>query len=120
MQSINRSILNPGFFGLFFGTASGSLMVLIIALRHWEHPASSWIVTGALLCLIGYFLVTVVFNAPLNNQLDKVDATASKAEEAWTDYLNHWQFWNRVRMIATFLAAASFAMGALKMRLSAR
>ncbi|MGB6221383.1 MAG: anthrone oxygenase family protein [Haloferula sp.] len=115
MQSINSAILNPGFFGLFSGTATGSLGVLVIALRHWEHPASSWIVAGALLCLIGCFLVTASINVPLNHQLDKVDPSAANAAEAWKDYLTRWQPWNHVRTIATLMAAAAYAVGALKM-----
>ncbi len=73
MQSINATILNPGFFGLFIGTATGSLTVLVVALRHWGHPASFWVAAGALLCLGGCYLVTAGINVPLNRQLDQVD-----------------------------------------------
>lgn len=115
MQSINRDILNPGFFGLFAGTAAGSLAALILALRHWQHPASLWVVAGALLCLVGCYLVTAGINVPLNHQLDRVDPASAEAAQAWTDYVGRWQPWNHVRTYALLLAAASYAIGALKM-----
>lgn len=115
MQSINRAILNPGFLGLFAGTAAGSLAVLAVAIGHWQHPASGWIVAGALLCLVGCHLVTAGINVPLNQRLDGVDAAGPGAARAWQDYLARWQPWNHVRTLATLLAAACYAIGALKM-----
>ena len=115
MQSINAAILNPGFFGLFVGTATGSLAVLVIALRNWQHPASLWIIAGALLCLVGCFLVTASINVPLNHRLDQVDPAGSQAGEAWKTYVARWQPWNHVRTITTFLAAVCYAVGALRM-----
>jgi len=115
MQSINATILNPGFFGLFIGTAAGSLTVLVVALRHWGHPASFWVAAGALLCLGGCYLVTAGINVPLNRQLDQVDPADPGAAEAWVNYLGRWQPWNHVRTIATFLSAVCFAIGALNL-----
>ncbi|MGI9241057.1 MAG: DUF1772 domain-containing protein [Verrucomicrobiales bacterium] len=115
MQSINTSILNPGFFGLFLGTATGSLAVLVVALRHWQHPASFWVASGALLCLVGCYLVTAGINVPLNHQLDEVDPVHPQAQEAWKNYLARWQPWNHVRTIATFMSAVCYAIGALQM-----
>lgn len=115
MQSINTTILNPGFFALFVATAIGSLCVLIVALRHGQHPASLWIGAGALLCLIGCYLITAGINVPLNHQLDLVNPTDPQAIEAWGNYLARWQPWNHVRTIATLLSAACYAVGALKM-----
>ena len=115
MQSINATILNPGFFVLFIGTATGSLMVLIIALGHWQHPASFWVFVGALLCLAGCFLVTAGINVPLNHRLDQVNPTDPLAAEAWEDYLARWQPWNHVRTIATSLSAVCYAVGGLIM-----
>jgi uncharacterized membrane protein len=115
MQSINSTILNPGFFGLFIGTAAGSLTVLVIALKHWQHPASVWIIGGALLCLVGCYLVTAGINVPLNHQLDKVNSAEPEAAAAWKSYLSRWQPWNHVRTVATLLAAACYTIGSLIM-----
>ena len=115
MQSINAAILNPGFLGLFIGTATGSLTVLVIALRHWQHPASFWVFAGALLCLVGCYLVTAAISVPLNHRLDQVDPGDPQAAAAWQAYLARWQPWNHVRSISTFLSAACYAIGALEM-----
>lgn len=108
MQSINTTILNPGFLGLFLGTALGSLSVATLAVFHWNHPASPWIMAGALLYLLGCFVVTAVFNVPLNHQLDTVNAGDPGAATAWADYVSGWQPWNHVRTIATLLSAAAY------------
>jgi len=115
MQSVNAEILNPGFFGVFAGTAAGSVMALIGALRHWQHPASAWVAAGALLLLVGLYGVTAGINVPLNHQLDRIDPGDATAAAAWKGYLSRWQPWNHVRTLAAFLAAACFAIGALRM-----
>ena len=115
MQSINATILNPGFFGLFIGTATGCLTVLVVALRNWGHPGSFWVAVGALFCLAGCYLVTAGINIPLNHQLDKVNPAEPQAAEAWKHYVARWQPWNHVRTIATFLSGICFAIGALRM-----
>lgn len=115
MQSINARIMNPGFLGLFAGTAAGSLLALAGALRYWQHPASIWIVAGSVLLLIGLYAVTAGINVPLNHQLDGVDPADPDAAIAWRSYLARWQPWNHVRTISAFLAAAAFAIGALQM-----
>lgn len=115
MQAINKNILNANFLGLFLGSASGSALVIIIALNHWEHPASSWAIAGAVLFLFGCFLITATINVPLNNRLEKMVPENIDADQEWQSYLSRWQPWNRVRMVSTLLAGASFAICALKM-----
>ena len=87
----------------------------VVALRHWQHPASAWVVAGALLCLIGCILVTASINVPLNHRLDRVDPAGPQAGEAWKTYVARWQPWNHVRTITTLLAASCYAVAALKM-----
>jgi len=115
MQSINSTILNSGFFGLFIGTATGSLTALIVALMHLPHPASYWIIAGSLLCLVGCYLVTARINVPLNHRLDEVKADDPEASEVWGHYIARWHPWNHVRTITTFMAAICLAIGALLM-----
>lgn len=115
MQSINAQILNPGFFGLFAGTAAGAVTALVVAIRHWQHPASAWIAAGAVLLLVGLYLITAGINVPLNHGLDAVNAADLSAATVWESYVSRWQPWNHVRTIASFLAAICFAIGALQM-----
>ena len=115
MQSIKSVILNPWFLGLFIGTALGCLGTLGSAATQWSHPASIWMIAGALLYLIGCFLVTAAFNVPLNDQLDAVDAAAPSAGEAWIHYVSNWQPWNHVRTVTTLLSAGCYLVAALKL-----
>jgi len=115
MQAINSAILNPWFLGLFLGTALGSLGALISAVVQWNHQASGWMIAGALLYLMGCFLVTAAFNVPWNNQLDAVNATDPSAPQAWKAYVTNWQPWNHLRTATTLLAAACYLVAALKL-----
>ena len=69
MQSINVVVLNPSFLGTFMGTAAISLLVAVLAVKWWEMPSAPWLVAGALLYLVGAFLLTSLGNVPLNSQL---------------------------------------------------
>jgi uncharacterized membrane protein len=80
MQSINSTILSPLFLTAFMGTVLLCVVIAVIAVLNWSHPASPYLVTGALLYTVGTFLVTVVFNVPLNDAL--AAAPADSAETA--------------------------------------
>lgn len=105
MNSINRVILNPGFFTAFFGTA---LLCLVLLIAHIDRPL---VVAGALVYLVGSIGVTMVCNVPLNEKLQKVTASAPPDMEAqWRAYRGPWTRWNHVRTVACLLAAALFAV----------
>ncbi|MCH8203139.1 MAG: DUF1772 domain-containing protein [Proteobacteria bacterium] len=110
MQSINIAVLNPWFFGVFFGTALGSIALAIFGVLDWGTPGSAYLVTGSLLYLIGCIMVTIVFNVPLNNALAAVEPDSNEGSEMWTRYLSTWTAWNHVRTAASFAAAATFIM----------
>ena len=77
MRSINRVIQNPIFLGAFMGTALISLMLAVMSMLSWSTPGSYYILAGAALYVIGSFLLTIVFNVPLNNALDASDPTSA-------------------------------------------
>jgi uncharacterized membrane protein len=54
------------------------------------------------------FVVTVVFNVPLNDALAAVKPSTPEAGAVWTSYLKDWVFWNHVRTIASGVASALF------------
>jgi uncharacterized membrane protein len=114
MQAINVVVLNPLFLGTFFGTALLSLVLDIVALMDWSAPWSGYLVAGSLLYFVGTFLVTLLFNVPLNNKLAAVkpDSTEGKV---WTHYLRVWTAWNHVRTVAPLAAMAAFILAFGKM-----
>jgi len=110
MQSINITVLNPLFLGAFIGTAVITFLLAISTYWRWDQPGAVYLLIGCLLYLIGTFLVTVVFNVPMNNALESVVTASSDASDYWTIYLTKWTFWNHVRTAAAFLGATSLIL----------
>jgi uncharacterized membrane protein len=111
MQSINLTVLNTWFFGVFFGTGACCLALGISSLFRWEKPAACYLLAGSLLYLIGTIIVTIACNVPLNDALAAVDPSSADAGRVWTDYLKKWTAWNHLRTGAALAAAALFIVG---------
>jgi uncharacterized membrane protein len=108
MQSINIVIINPMFLGVFMGTGVLCVAMAIMSVARWQQPEAAWLLTGALLYLIGSIGVTMFFNVPMNNALVAADPSSAEGQKIWTNYLSNWTFWNHVRAIAALLSSASF------------
>jgi len=101
MNAINVDIVRSLFMPLFLGTTvAGAALVVMGALRLGEPGAISMIAGGGLY-VIGMFVVTVVFNVPLNDALAAVQPSAPEAGAVWAAYLKDWVFWNHVRTVAS-------------------
>ena len=114
MQSINVVVLNPLFLGAFIGTAVLSLLVVALAIKGWGTPSALFFLVGALLYVVGTFLVTGLGNVPLNDQLAAVSATDPAATTVWEHYLNRWTMLNTVRTVAATVAVLVYAVGLLQ------
>jgi len=110
MQSINITVLNPWFLGVFMGTAAVCLLLAISTYWRWDQPGAVYLLAGCLFYLIGTFLVTVVFNVPMNNALKSTVPASSDASGFWSVYLTRWTFWNHVRTVAAFLGTGSLIL----------
>ena len=115
MQAINVVVLNPLFLGTFFGTALLSLVLDIVALMDWSAPWSGYLVAGSLLYFVGTFLVTLLFNVPLNNRLAAVKPDSAEGKAVWTHYLRVRTAWTHVRTVAPLAAMAAFILAFGKM-----
>jgi len=114
MQSINVVVLNPLFLGVFIGTAATSLLVAIIAIMGWETPAAPYFLVGALLYIVGTFLVTGMGNVPLNNQLASIRVADPAASDIWQHYLDRWTQLNTVRTVCAMAATVVLIIGLIK------
>jgi len=114
MQSINVAVLNPMFFGAFFGTAALSIVLVFFALVNWSNASAVPLLAGSLLYLIGSILVTIVFNVPLNNRLAAVAPESTEGARVWQHYLRVWTVWNHVRTGASLAAAACFIVALVR------
>ncbi|MGH9834781.1 MAG: DUF1772 domain-containing protein [Blastocatellia bacterium] len=106
MQSVNRAAINPLFLTVFFGTAAACGAALIASLLRWHAPGAGYLLVGSLLYLVGAFLVTTVFNVPMNNALAAVAPSDPEGASLWANYLTSWTAWNHVRTAAALAAAA--------------
>ncbi|NES21044.1 MAG: DUF1772 domain-containing protein [Symploca sp. SIO3E6] len=110
MQSINITVINPWFMAAFFGPAVVSLVLAIAALKQWNQPGALYWLAGALFYLVGTIGVTILGNIPLNDALAVVNPDSAEGATLWVRYLTNWTFWNHVRTIAAFVAAALFTL----------
>lgn len=106
MVAINRVILRSLFMPVFFGTALLSAGLGVYAVVRWT-PASLWLIGAALSYIVGSIVVTMIWNVPLNNRIDRADPIADNAA-LWRHYLDRWTCWNHVRTIACLVAAGLF------------
>ncbi len=110
MQTINITVINPWFLGVFMGTALGSVVLAVAGCLNWGEAGALYLVLGGVLYFVGCFLVTVVFNVPLNNALAEVDPASEEGASVWTGYLSTWTMWNHVRTAAPLAAMVFFVL----------
>ncbi len=116
MKNINREIQNFLFLLCFFGSLSG-LFVSSFVFRNSE--VSVYVFSGLFCYFIGAFLVTVIFNVPLNSRLETFDinaATNMTVEEMRADFEKKWNFWNNVRTFSSFLALLCLILACIKLK----
>ena len=116
MQAINRTVLNPIFLGVFFGTAVICVAALIYAFSHWQASGAGWLLVGSVLYLAGVLIVTMVFNVPLNDALADVDVASAEGVRIWQNYVPQWTMWNHVRTVASLAAMAAFILAFCHLR----
>jgi len=111
MQSINITVLNRLFLGVFLGTAAPCLALLVWSLLRWRGDGvSPYLMAGSALYLVGCVLVTIVANIPRNESLASLVPGDPAAESQWARYVRDWTAWNHVRAGASLAAATSFGI----------
>lgn len=105
MQNINREILNPFFFLVFFG----GLITLIIntALQYNNKPGFWFHFASAIIFLIGVFGVTAFGNVPLNDALnnlniDKLNVVELKNFRSY--YEGSWNGYHTLRTVSNIVS----------------
>ena len=108
-QKMNRSIENPLFFVVFFGSfLVGMAAVITNKSVSPEHFRLILVAVG--IYFLGVILVTVFGNVPLNQLMDKTDLANSSLEELQTLRNRFERPWNRFHLIRVLAAMISFAL----------
>ncbi|KWD50440.1 hypothetical protein WL67_32380 [Burkholderia ubonensis] len=108
MNAINVDIVRSLFMPVFLGTTLASLALAILALLDRSEPGAIWIVAGGAIYVLGMFVVTMVFNVPLNDALSATDASSAEGGAFWARYLRDWTVWNHARTVASAAACGLF------------
>lgn len=108
MNSINVEIVRSLFMPVFLGTTVSCAALVVMGLLRMSEPGAAAMMIGGGAYVIGMFVVTAVFNVPLNNALAAVQPSSPEAASVWAIYLKDWTFWNHVRTIASLGASVLF------------
>lgn len=109
MQRINVVVLNPMFFGAFFGTALLGAGCVAASFFPWMPLRSPLLLAAGLLYIVGTLFVTIAFNVPRNERLARLDNESSEASAYWPVYVAEWSAWNHVRTAASVASAVCSA-----------
>jgi len=109
MQIINREVFRTVFMVLLLGMSAISVFLIGYAYLNLSGSASTLIIAGGGLYFVGVFMVSLVFNVPMNQRLDGMDYNSEQASTYWSRvYLPRWTFWNYIR--ATTAAASAICL----------
>lgn len=105
MQNINKEILNPAFFIVFFG----SLITLIVTtyLQFNNKPVFELVLASTIIYLFGTFSVTAFGNVPLNNELDALHIpkfSLLELKNFRTYYESTWNHYHNIRTISGMIS----------------
>ena len=109
MQVINREIWKSVFIALLWGGILITAGLAGYAYLYIPGPATSYLIAGAALYFFGVFILSYLFNIPMNNRLDALSFDSIDAATYWrTRYLPRWTFWNYLRTLTSGGAAVCF------------
>ncbi|WP_076859514.1 anthrone oxygenase family protein [Bradyrhizobium mercantei] len=110
MNAISVDIVRSLFMPVFLGTTLSCAVLAVLGGPRWQEPGAIAMICGGALYVVGMFVVTMVFNVPLNDQLAAADPASTAAAPLWARYLTDWTFWNHVRTITSLAATALLIM----------
>jgi uncharacterized membrane protein len=108
MNAINVDIVRSLFMPLFLATTLASAVLATMAIFRLGEPGALAMLAGGVLYVLGMFVVTMVFNVPMNDVLATVDPASAEAASRWSRFLDSWTMWNHVRTVASTASCALF------------
>ena len=109
-QSMNRAILNPAFFIIFFGPVILLPLATYLNIKP-NYGLKFWsLLVATLLYFVGVMGVTILGNIPLNNSLEALQINSLPADELERFRLGFEGKWNRLNMIRTVTSVFAFLL----------
>ena len=107
MNAMIVDIVGSSFMPVFLLTTLSAASLVVLGVVRWGQPGSALMVIGGVIYVLGMFVVTMMFNQPLNVALAAADP-ASQGVAFWSRYLTEWTMWNHVRTVASTIATGMF------------
>ena len=105
MQAINATVRNGVFAFSFFGAVLFLLLAIAVNLPRWRSRRFLLVALAAVLYIGGGFMVTLLVNVPMNEELARVgEAAPATFAQVRAEYAGPWNFWNGVRTVFSSLA----------------
>ncbi|MFD2725692.1 anthrone oxygenase family protein [Hyunsoonleella rubra] len=105
MQNINKEILNPIFFIVFFGSL---ISLIIVTCLEFNNKPLFWLtLASTIIYLVGTFGVTAFGNVPLNNALEALNINSLSVlelENFRTNYENTWNWYHNIRTVSGLIS----------------
>lgn len=108
-QQMNRTIINPTFFIVFFGPFFLSI-INIYVFRNAPSNIKGLLIAAAIVYTVGVLLVTIFGNVPLNELLDKTNIATASTEDLQTLRATFETKWNQFHTIRTVTAIIAFVL----------
>ena len=116
MQSINREILNPAFFIIFFGS-----LITLFCSTFFTYSVSTtafWVLIIATgFYLVGTVVVTGLGNVPLNNELEALKISELSTQEITEFRMYYESRWNKLHTYRMLFSVFSFVMTMLALNI---
>ena len=114
MNAFTADIGASLFMPVFMLTTLTSTALAVMAVMRWGQSGSVAMLVGGILYVSGMFLVTMIFNQPLNEALAAADPASPQGAALWARYVSGWSFWNHVRTIASTGSFVMFAVALIQ------
>lgn len=108
-QQINRTILNPTFFIVFFGPFFLSI-INIYVFRNASSDIKVLLIAATVIYTVGVVVVTIFGNVPLNELVDKTNLNTASAEDLKTLRVTFETKWNQFHTIRTVTSIIAFVL----------
>ncbi len=110
MQSINREILNPGFFVIFLGSVILLVISTAIEYKFKTQGAFYFVLSATLVYIFGTVGVTMFGNVPLNNMVDAMDLSSFSSQDFKNARIAYEDQWNNLNLVRTIAALLAFVL----------
>lgn len=109
-QSMNRAIINPSFFVVFFGLA---VLLPVLSYLTFQTSISNqfwYVISATVLYFVGIMGVTIFGNVPLNNALEALQIESMTPEQMNEFRKGFESKWNRLNLIRTISSLLTFLL----------